>query len=178
MGGEAFTAAVRAAVRDWGGQKTCRAHQPGIFAALTDTEGAVAWSRRGLLRRIADELGDLQRTRTQLRAVEADMVAVLAELDLSRLADIPALTAVGAAAILAETGDPRRDDGSSLVKQVGISPSDNASVPRRPGGHFPPWPAGPAADYLARGVTDSPVQPGGGGQVPGDEPGRRRSWPR
>ena len=30
-----------------------------VFAALTDTEGVVAWSRRGLLRRVADELGDL-----------------------------------------------------------------------------------------------------------------------
>ena len=56
------------------------------------------------------------------------MVAVLAELGLSRLAGIPGLTAVGAAAILAETGDPRRYDGSSsLVKHAGLSPSDNAS---------------------------------------------------
>ena len=85
-------------------------------------------SRRGLLRRCADELGDLQRTRAQRRAVEADMVAVLDELGLSRLADIPALTAVGAAAILAETGDPRRyDSSSSVVKHAGMSPSDNAS---------------------------------------------------
>ena len=99
-----------------------------IFAALTDTEGVVPWSRRGLLRRVADELGDLQRIRAQLRAVEADMVAVLDELGLARLADIPALTAVGAAAILAETGDPRRyDSSSSLVKHAGLSPSDNAS---------------------------------------------------
>jgi transposase len=53
---------------------------------------------------------------------------VLDELGLSRLADIPSLTAVGAAAILAETGDPRRYDGSSsLVKHAGMSPSDNAS---------------------------------------------------
>ena len=56
------------------------------------------------------------------------MVAVLDELGLARLADIPALTAVGAAAILAETGDPRRyDSSSSLVKHAGMSPSDNAS---------------------------------------------------
>ena len=88
----------------------------------------VVSSRRGLLRRCADELGDLQRVRAQLRAVEADMVAVLDELGLSRLADIPALTAVGAAAILAEAGDPRRyDSSSSLVKHAGMSPSDNAS---------------------------------------------------
>ena len=56
------------------------------------------------------------------------MVAVLEELGLSRLADIPALTAVGAASILAETGDPRRyDSSSSVVKHAGLSPSDNAS---------------------------------------------------
>ena len=56
------------------------------------------------------------------------MVAVLAELGLSRLGDIPGLSAVGAAAILAETGDPRRyDSSSSLVKHAGLSPAENAS---------------------------------------------------
>ena len=123
-----FTAAVRAALPGWGGKRisgrVCRA----VFAALGDTGGAVAWCRRGLFRRIADELGDLQRTRAQLRTAEADMVSVLGELGLSRLADIPGLTAVGAAAILAETGDPRRYDGSSsLVKHAGLSPAGNAS---------------------------------------------------
>ena len=128
MGEEAFTAAVRSAVAGWGGKKAWGTISGRVFAALTDTEGAVAWSRRGLLRRVADELGDLQRIRAQLRAAEADMVSVLAELGLARLAGIPALTAVGAAAILAETGDPRRYDGSSsLVKHAGMSPSDNAS---------------------------------------------------
>jgi transposase len=128
MGEKAFTALVRGAVAGWGGKKAWGTICRRIFAALGDTEGVVAWSRRGLLRRVADELGDLQRTRAQLHAVEAGMVAVLAELGLSRLADIPALTAVGAAAILAETGGPRRYDGSSsLVKQAGMSPSDNAS---------------------------------------------------
>jgi transposase len=128
MGEEAFTALVRAAVPGWGGKKGWGTICSRIFAALTDTEGAVVPSRRGLLRRVADELGDLQRTRAQLRAVEADMVAVLDEPGLSRLADIPALTAVGAAAILAEAGDPRRyDSSSSLVKHAGLSPSDNAS---------------------------------------------------
>jgi transposase len=128
MGEQAFTAAVRGAVAGWGGQKAWGTISARVFAALTDTEGAVAWSRRGLLRRVADELGDLQRTRAQLRATEADMVAVLAGLGLSRLGDIPGLTAVGAAAILAETGDPRRYDGSSsLVKHAGMSPAGNAS---------------------------------------------------
>jgi hypothetical protein len=128
MGPEAFTAVVRDAQRGWGGQKAWGTICRRIFAALTDTEGVVVSCRRGLLRRCADELGDLQRTRGQLRAVEADMVAVLDELGLARLADIPGLSAVGAAAILAETGDPRRyDSSSSLVKHAGLSPAENAS---------------------------------------------------
>ena len=123
-----FTALVRQAVAGWGGQRpaslVCRA----VFAATASTEGVVVSRRRALLRRCADELGDLQRTRAQLRAVDADMAAVLGELGLSRLADIPGLTAVGAAAILAETGDPRRyDSSSSLDGHAGLSPSGNAS---------------------------------------------------
>ena len=123
-----FTAAVRAALPGWGGQRisgrVCRA----VFAALASTEGVVAAHRRGLFRRIADELGDLQRTRAQLRAAGADMAAVLDELGLSRLGEIPGLTAAGAAAILAETGDPRRyDSSSSLVKHAGLAPAQNAS---------------------------------------------------
>ena len=104
------------------------------------------------------------------------MVAVLDELGLSRLADIPGLTAVGAAAILAETGDPHRyDSSSSLVKHAGMSPADNASgaflgearISRR-------GTAGPAAGRMACGMADAPVQPRDGRQVPGDDPGRRR----
>ena len=128
MGPEEFTALVRGAVPGWGGKKGRGRTCDRVFAALTDTEGVVTWSRRGLLRRCADELADLARSRAQLRAVEADMAAVLGELGLSRLAGIPGLTAVGAAAILAETGDPRRyDSSSSLVKHAGLSPSENAS---------------------------------------------------
>ena len=128
MGEEAFAALTAAAMPGWGRKRPSGPICRRIFAALTDTGGVVAWSRRGLLRRAADELGDLQRTRAQLRAVEADMVTVLDELGLTRLADIPALTAVGAAAILAEVGDPHRyDSSSSLVKHAGLSPSDNAS---------------------------------------------------
>jgi transposase len=128
MGRQAFTAAVRAAVPDWGGKKAWGPIILRVFDALTDTEGAVAWSRRGLLRRVADELADLQRIRAQLRAAEADMAAALDELGLSRLGEIPALSAVGAAAILAETGDLHRyDSSSSVVKHAGMSPSDNAS---------------------------------------------------
>jgi len=58
---------------------------------MGNTEDVVTWSRRGLLRRVADELGDLAGARTQLRVVEAEMVMVLGEPGLSRLGDIPGL---------------------------------------------------------------------------------------
>ncbi|HEV2253403.1 MAG TPA: transposase, partial [Streptosporangiaceae bacterium] len=128
MGLAEFTAAVRGALAGWGGQRiagqVCRA----VFAALADTEGVVITHRRGLLRRCAQELGDLQRVRAQLREAEADMAAVPGEPGLARLGDIPGLTAIGAAAILAETGDPRRYDSSaSLDGHAGLSPAGNAS---------------------------------------------------
>jgi transposase len=123
-----FTALVRPQVAGWGGKRPDGRVLRAVFAALTDAAGAVGWSRRGLLRRVADELGDLQRTRAQLRVVEADMTAVLGELGLSRLSEIPGLTAAGAAVILAETGDPRRCQASgALVKHAGLSPADHDS---------------------------------------------------
>jgi transposase len=128
MGCQAFTAAVRDAVRDWGGQRAAGPVAARVFAVLASTEGVIITHRRGLLRRIADELGDLQRARAQLRRVEADMAAVLDELGLSRLGDIPGLSVTGAAAILAETGDPRQyQTSSALVKHAGMSPAQNES---------------------------------------------------
>ena len=56
------------------------------------------------------------------------MAAVLDELGLSRLGDIPGLTVTGAAVILAGTGDPRRyERSSSLVKHAGLAPVSNES---------------------------------------------------
>jgi transposase len=191
MGEEAFTALVRGAVAGWGATRAYGPITGRIFAVLTSTEGVVVSSRRGLLRRCADELGDLARTRTQLRQAEADMVAVLDELGLSRLADIPALSAVGAAAVLAEAGDPRRyDSSSSLVKHAGMSPSDNASgafygeahISRRgrPGLRLTVWRAvwpmlqfNPvmAAKYTAMTTgADDAAQAGGAQADPGSRP--------
>ena len=71
---------------------------------------------------------DLRRARRQMKEVEADMTALLESLGLARLGDVPGLSLVGAAVILAETGDPRRyETSSSMVKHAGLSPSDNAS---------------------------------------------------
>src|SRR3954447_24600192 len=57
------------------------------------------------------------------------MAQVLDELDPTQLAtSIPGLSAVGAAAILAETGDPTRfSSARALVKHAGLCPRDNAS---------------------------------------------------
>jgi transposase len=59
----------------------------------------------------------------------ARMVAILDDLQLTGLVTtIAGLTPVGAAAILAETGDPARfTSGRSLVKHAGLCPRDNAS---------------------------------------------------
>lgn len=128
MGQDAFTAQVRAAIGDWGGKRAWGTICGRIFALLDSTEGVIISHRRGLLRRIGGELGDLQRARAQLRRTEADMAGLLGELGLSRLGDIPGLTVTGAATILAETGDPRQyQTSSSLVKHAGMSPADNAS---------------------------------------------------
>ena len=128
MGEEEFLALATERARAWGASRADRRIARNVLAVLDDPD-AVGWSRRGLFRRVADELGDLQRARAQLRAVEADMAGVLAdELGLSRLGDIPGLTLTGAAVILAEAGDPRRyETSSSLVKHAGLSPADNSS---------------------------------------------------
>lgn len=57
------------------------------------------------------------------------MIDVLDQLGLTSLAvSIPGLSAVGAATILAETGDPTRfTSARALVKHAGLCPRDNAS---------------------------------------------------
>ena len=128
LGEEEFFALARDAARGWGAGRITRRIARGVLGALDDPD-AVGWSRRGLFRRIAGELGDLRRARAQLAAVEAEMRAVLGgELGLSRLGGIPGLTLTGAAVILAEAGDPRRYETSkSLVKHAGLSPADTSS---------------------------------------------------
>jgi transposase len=128
LGEEEFFALVTDAARGWGASRANRRIARNVLGALEDPD-AVGWSRRGLFRRIAGELGDLRRLRAQLAAVEAEMRAVLGgELGLSRLGGIPGLTLTGAAVILAEAGDPRRYETSkSLVKHAGLSPVDTSS---------------------------------------------------
>ena len=128
MGFEAFAAAVRAALPGWGGQRaggTCRQ----LFAALGDGRG-VARMRRAALRRARGALADLKYARGRREQAEADMTAMLGELgiDADRICQIPGLSAVTLAAIVAETGDLRRyESSSSVVKHAGMSPARNES---------------------------------------------------
>jgi len=85
--------------------------------------------RPGALERVHLTMSDWQDTRARLADAEARMTAVLDDLGLTGLVTtIGGLTPVGAAAILAETGDPARfASPRSLVKHAGLCPRDNAS---------------------------------------------------
>jgi transposase len=128
IGFAGFTAAVRAALPGWGGQRaggTCRQ----LFAALGDGRG-VARMRRAALRRVRGALADLKYARARRAQTEADMTALLAELgiDTARICQIPGLSPVTLAAILAETGDlDKYESSSSVVKHAGMSPARNES---------------------------------------------------
>jgi transposase len=100
--------AVRREITRRGGQKPCLRIVRGLFTALSDPAGVIA-HRAGALERVQLLLEDWQLTQTRLSQAGQRMTAVLDELGLTVLAtSITGLSAVGAAAILAETGDPRR----------------------------------------------------------------------
>ncbi|GAA2848357.1 hypothetical protein GCM10010472_01590 [Pseudonocardia halophobica] len=128
-GFDAFAAAVRA---ELGPTRWYSAIVRAVFAAATDPAHAavgVAGQRAGALERVRFALDDLAHARAELARVEARMIGVLDTLGLTELVEtIPGLSAVGAAAILAETGDPTRfASARSLVKHAGLCPRDNAS---------------------------------------------------
>ena len=128
MGFGAFAAAVRAALPGWGGRRagaTCRQ----LFTALADDRG-VTRMRRAALRRARGALADLKYARARRAQAEADMIALLGELgiDAGRICQIPGLSPVTLAAIMAETGDLRQYQSSSaVVKHAGMSPARNES---------------------------------------------------
>jgi transposase len=128
MGWGRFQAAVRRELPRWGGQRVTWRIARALWEATRDATG-VAVHRHGALERVADAVVDWQRLRVQRADVEARMVGVLDDLDLTALVtSIPGVSAVGAAAILAETGDPTRfDSARALVKHAGLAPRDNES---------------------------------------------------
>jgi transposase len=128
LGLDRFTVAVRRELPRWGAARPCLRIVRAVSAALADPAG-VAAHRPGALERAHFALRDWRDARARLADVEARMVAVLDDLGLTRLVTtIAGLTAAGAAAILAETGDPARfATPRSLVKHAGLCPRDNAS---------------------------------------------------
>ena len=128
LGPDRFTAAVRRELPRWGGRRPCLRIIRAVFAALADPAG-VAAHRPGALERAQLALGDWRDIRARLADTEARMRAVLEDLGLADLVTtIAGLTVTGAAAILAETGDPARfATPRSLVKHAGLCPRDNAS---------------------------------------------------
>ena len=99
-----------------------------MFNALSDPSGVVT-HRLGALERVGWVLADWDAARTNQRVVEQRMVAVLDELGLTELVcTIKGLSAVGAAAILAETGDLRRfTSARAVVKHAGLAPRERLS---------------------------------------------------
>jgi transposase len=123
-----FETAVRGELPRWDATRPCLRIVRAVFAALADQAGVIA-HRPGALERAGLALSDWHDTRARLAQTEARMVAVLDDLGLTGLVtSIAGLTAVGAAAILAETGDPARfATPRSLDWQAGLCPRDNAS---------------------------------------------------
>jgi transposase len=123
-----FETAVRREITKRGGQKPCLRILRRLFVVLADPAGVIA-HRRGALERVELLLKDWQHNQHKLADTEDRMTAVLDELELTELVtSITGLSAVGAAAILAETGDPRRfATARALVKHAGLAPREKLS---------------------------------------------------
>lgn len=128
MGWDAFADAVRAELGRWGGQRRNHRILRAIWAAA-QTPGGVEHERPAATERAAFALRDWRRALDELAEVEARMLAVLDALDLTELVtSIDGVSAVGAAAILAEAGDPARFDcARTWVKHAGLCPRANES---------------------------------------------------
>lgn len=128
MGYDAFAAAVRAELPRWGGTRRNTRILRAIFAAA-QAPGGIEAERAAAGERAADALRDWHRALTEIRDAETRMVGVLDALELSELVTtITGVSAVGAAAILAQTGDPDRYDcARTWVKHAGLCPRANES---------------------------------------------------
>lgn len=132
LGRDRFFAAVRRELPRFGAQRVCHKVASRFFDALTDDRG-VAAQRCGALERVGLLMDDWRSVIARLAEVERRMVAVLDGLGLTELVtSIPGLSAVGAAVILAETGDLARfATARSVVKHAGLNPAENTSATLR-----------------------------------------------
>jgi transposase len=123
-----FEHMVRREILKRGGQKPCGRIVRKLFAALADPAGVLA-HRRGALERVQLLMGDWAEDQRRLADTETRMRTVLDELHLTELVtSIDGVSPIGAAAILAETGDPRRfTTARALVKHAGLAPREKLS---------------------------------------------------
>ena len=128
LGPARFEHVVRRVIVKHGGQKPCLRIVDKLFAALTSPAGVTA-HRAGALERVQLLLEDWQHAHHRLADTETRMTAVLDDLELTTLVtSITGISAVGAAAILAQTGDPRRfTTARALVKHAGLAPREKLS---------------------------------------------------
>jgi hypothetical protein len=128
LGRARFVTAVRRELPGWGARRPCLRIINAVFDALVDPVGVTA-HRAGALERAQLVLRDWQHTHRRLDETEQRMVDVLDQLGLTELVtSIDGLTAVGAATLLAETGDLTRfGSPRAVVKHAGLCPRDNAS---------------------------------------------------
>ena len=129
MGYEKFLAAIRRELPRWGGKIVRHSIVRGLWQALGDA-GGVAAQRRGALERVHLLLGDWRALRARLADTGARMTALLDELGLTELVtSIDGMSALSAAVILAETGDPARfASGRAVVKHAGLNPAERTSA--------------------------------------------------
>jgi transposase len=126
---DTFAAAARAHLADFDACRLSQRIARGFFAVLTDPTGVLS-QRPGALERVGLVLADWQSAQARLSDVESRMVGVLDAMGLTGLVtSIPGVSAVGAAVILAETGDPSRfASARSVVKHAGLNPVENTSA--------------------------------------------------
>ena len=153
-----FAAAVRREVPRHGATRWYSKIVRAVFDAAIDPAQAaagVAGQRAGALERTRFALADLAHARAETAVVETRMVQVLDELGLTTLVtSIPGLSAVGAAAILAETGDPTRFSSARAAGQARRALPPRQRLGRLPGQDRDQRPRPPAAPAggLAGGV--------------------------
>jgi transposase len=123
-----FERAVRREIVNRGGQKPRLRIVRALFTAVSDPAGLLA-HRRGALERVQLLLEDWRDNQRKLADTEQRMTGVLDQLQFTELAtSIPGLSPVGAAAILAETGDRTRfATARAMVKHAGLAPRENTS---------------------------------------------------
>ncbi len=128
LGVARFVEQVRKEVMRRGKTKPCLRIVRNVFTALSDTAGVLSY-RLGALERVGWVLADWDAAHANQKMVQDRMVAVLDELGLTKLVcSIKGLSAVGAAAILAETGDLRRfTSARAVVKHAGLAPRERMS---------------------------------------------------